>query len=31
MKYLLALPGGLTITVIVMTLINYGSILTVGL
>lgn len=31
MNYILALPGGLAITAVVMALINYGSIFTVGL
>lgn len=31
MKYILALPGGLIITIGVMAMINYGSILTVGM
>jgi hypothetical protein len=31
MKYLLALPGGVILTAIVMLIIQYGSILAVGL
>lgn len=31
MKYLLALPGGVLITTVVMLLIQYGSVMIVGL
>lgn len=30
MKYLIALPAGVLITVVVMAMINYGSIMSVG-
>jgi hypothetical protein len=31
MNYLLALPGGVAITYMVLSMIHYGSILTVGM